>query len=172
MEENKLQKAQEEYLSLISKQKSVVISSLDKEGKPYISFAPFAIDKDYNFYILISEMSEHFFNLSKNSDASIFLAEDENETSNIYARVRLNFSIIAKNLKEDHDLAYKLLHERFGNMVEHLKNIDDFHFFKLVPQKGRFIIGFGQAFDLLQDDLSQLVHVKGGKGGMGHRMKK
>ena len=55
--------------------------------------------------------------------------------------------------------ALDLLMERFGNVVGVLRSLPDFVLFQLKPKSGRFVTGFGQAYDLVGDHLDQLVHV-------------
>ena len=59
----------------------------------------------------------------------------------------------------------------FGKDVAMLHKMADFDIFKITPQKGLLILGFGQAYSIDGDDLSQVQHLKG-IGGKGHSFKK
>jgi putative heme iron utilization protein len=44
-----------------------------------------------------------------------------------------------------------------------IEPLADFHLFRIVVQRGRFIRGFGQAYELAGDTLEQLIPVDPGK---------
>jgi len=52
---------------------------------------------------------------------------------------------------------------RFGNVVGLLRGLGDFVMFRLVPQSGRFVMGFGQAFVLAGAGLRELQHIGPGQ---------
>lgn len=56
--------------------------------------------------------------------------------------------------------------ERFGKIIHVFRDLPDFRILQLKPYQGRFVIGFGAAFDIHSTDLNQLVHIQG--EGMGH----
>ncbi len=58
--------------------------------------------------------------------------------------------------------------ERFGAIARQLLSMPDFRPVRLVPESGRFVIGFGAAFEVQGADLSRLVHRDGGGSGHGH----
>ncbi len=43
-----------------------------------------------------------------------------------------------------------------------LASMLDFHLFKLVPQKGRFVMDFGGAYEITNQNLDRLIHLKMG----------
>ena len=48
---------------------------------------------------------------------------------------------------------------RFGQVMQLLESLPDFHLFELQLQGGRYVRGFGQAYDLAGERLDRLVHV-------------
>ena len=44
----------------------------------------------------------------------------------------------------------KALRDRQGALVETLTSLADFRLFLLVPQSGRYVVGFGKAYELKQ----------------------
>jgi putative heme iron utilization protein len=140
----------QEVLDFIGRRKSLMLSTLTMEGAPYASYAPFAIGQEC-LYILISEIALHAVNLQHFPEASVLIIEDEDSAGELFARVRVNYSVHAE-LIECHDKRWleglKCLSERHGDRIDNLSQLKDFKLFRLVPQGGRYVKGFGRAFSL------------------------
>ena len=52
--------------------------------------------------------------------------------------------------------------ERFGDIIDNLSQLQDFILFKMQPEKGLFVKGFGQAYQVSCDDLVDFVHLEQG----------
>jgi hypothetical protein len=50
-------------------------------------------------------------------------------------------------------------HHRFGKVMAMIEPLADFHLFRLQLQTGRFVRGFGQAYDLSGEHLQDLQHI-------------
>ena len=164
---NVIEEAQKEYEGFIDKFRSLQLATVDKEGNPNASYAPFAVDPNKNFYIFISGLSQHTSNLYHTALASVMFIEDEKTAKQLFARKRLTYQCEASFIEEsgpDWPLAKQTFEERFGETFRMLKTMSDFRMFKLVPSKGLFVIGFGQAFSVSGSDLIQLSHI-GAPGG-------
>ena len=51
---------------------------------------------------------------------------------------------------------------RLGEMIENLSQLGDFRLYRLNPVIGRYVKGFGQAFDVTGEDLLSIVHLNEG----------
>ena len=134
---------------LIDSLQSMIISSVDDEGLPHTSYAPF-IQNDNKFYICISGMSSHTRNLIQKPVASILFIEDEAKSSNIFARRRVTFTVNLKSVERGSIVfngAMTLFEDRFGELANIYKTMPDFQLFALIPLSGRAVFGFGQAYD-------------------------
>jgi putative heme iron utilization protein len=149
----------ERYLKFINECKTIVISSIDEVGDPFISYAPFVIIED-DFYIFISKISDHYKNIENNTYISIMMLSDESKSPNLFARERVRFKCTSKNIgNEDKEEIFAKFEEIHGApMMSLLKNID-MSLFKLKPIEGRYVVGFGQAFevDLIGDKFTQVI---------------
>ena len=159
-------KISDEILAMINSRKSLILSSLDEAGKPYASYAPFAIG-DECLYVLISEIAVHGKNLQLNPDASVLIIEDEDTAAELFARLRVNYSVAAELLEyqtEAWSIGLDALHQRHGERVSGLSKMADFKLFKLHPQGGRYVKGFGKAYGIEGGSLSgeSLTHLRGG----------
>jgi len=143
---------------LIQSRKSLLISSLNKNKLPEISSTPF-FNIDHKFYIFISELASHTQNIKMNPKLSIMLIEDELESKNAFARKRLSYECIAKNIERNEDKWLVILakfENKQGKTVSLLKQLPDFHLFELTAISGIYIEGFGKAYRLIGEGLKRI----------------
>lgn len=139
-------------------QKSVIISSLNGDKLPEISYAPF-IMQNQKIYVYISKTAPHYHNLVENPHCSIMLIEDESMCKTIFARGRVCFECMASKIEPTDELLEVFSKRQGAQMMMVLKTLD-FDFFELLPRKGRLVKGFGQAFDItLKDGEFELTQV-------------
>lgn len=144
--------------------KTLQLATVDKEGKPNVSYAPFILLDD-GYYVLISEIARHARNLMSNSDVSLMLVEDEDTSKQLFARKRLTFdatAILVDREEEKWQQAVTEMKSRFGDIIDGLSSLEDFKMFQLKPIQGLFVKGFGQAFQVSGDDLVDFVHLEEG----------
>lgn len=165
---SKFEQAQAAYATFLDDISSLMLATCDRDGQPNASYAPFVTDDDRNFYIYISGLSAHTQNLTETGKASIMAIEDEATTQQIFARGRLTFECSAAEVERETPAWNAIadrFEERFGKIIEVFRPLADFRIIQLVPSSGRFVIGFGAAYDVSGDNLDRLVQVTGeGKG--------
>ncbi|GAK87641.1 pyridoxamine 5'-phosphate oxidase-related putative heme iron utilization protein [Vibrio ponticus] len=140
------------------------LATISEEGIPNATYAPFAFDKQ-GYYILVSDIAAHGKNLKTNRNVSILMIEDEGESKQIYARKRLTFDTKAQLISKQSDDWIKgvaALRHRFGDIIDNLSQLGDFNLYRLVPEPGRYVKGFGQAFEVSGNDLLDFVHLTEG----------
>ena len=139
---------------------SLLLATVSPQGNPCASYAPFVMDVEKNFYIFVSDLSAHTGNLKTTRGASVLLIEDEAKSQNIFARQRLSFdcqaTLIDNNSSQWGEIA-KRFQERFGQIIEMLRNLSDFHIFQLTPKEGLFVSGFGAAYKVSGEQLNTLT---------------
>jgi len=160
---------QNEIVDFVNTRKTLQLSSITGEGKPYASYAPFALN-DESLYVLISEIAVHAVNLQKNPFASVLIIEDEDSASELFARKRVNYSVVSELIQpetESWQQGIKTLVTRHGDRINNLSDLTDFKLFKLTPTDGRYVKGFGRAYAFKGDSLaSELEHLR-----VGHKKK-
>ena len=142
--------------------KTLQLSTLTSEGKPYASYSPFVEDELGNFYIFVSQLAGHTQNLLENPQASILLIQDEVEARQIFARKRLSYQCDVEAVSPEdsnYNLTLDSMEKRFGNVVELLRSLPDFILFKLTPYQGQYVKGFGKAYKLTGEGLLALEHI-------------
>jgi len=134
--------------NLISNQRSVVLASISEKNTPLASYAPF-IWEDDKFYIFVSTLSSHTKNIQSGS-VSIMFIEDEEKTSQIYARTRAIFHCHTNLVTEEEKKSSILnkMTEVHGEIISTLRSLSDFCLIMLTPGSGRFIQGFGKAYEI------------------------
>ncbi|NVK41950.1 MAG: pyridoxamine 5'-phosphate oxidase family protein [Oceanospirillaceae bacterium] len=156
-----------EVRDFIASRRMLCIASLTRDGRPHASTAPF-LASDGCFYLLLSDLSEHAINLRAYSQASVLLQADEVDTRQPFARLRLSFEVEVVLIERDQPLwrsRIERMRERFGAIVDQLVQLQDFNLFELRPSRGRYVKGFGRAYEL--DGLEQqlVLHVQSGAEG-------
>lgn len=129
---------------------SLLMATVNDQGFPEISFAPY-IEDDGNFYIFISELAAHTRNLLKNSKASVMFIEDESNAPHSFARKRQTFNCEASRISRDgksFEILIAKMQERFGNLIETLRHLSDFHLIELKPLNGQYVAGFGKTYEI------------------------
>lgn len=133
---------------LIERSKSVVLATVDAEGNPNSSYAPFVQD-GHRFYILVSFMARHTKNLAEGRKTSMMFIEDESATKQIYARERLTIEATTSQIERDSETWNNVvakLKEAHGKVVDVISEMGDFILIALQPVKGSYVNGFGSAY--------------------------
>ncbi len=149
---------------LLKRCKSLQMATVDQHGKPLASYAPFYRTDNGDYFIFVSTLSSHTRNLAAGT-ASILIVDDEARTSQIYARNRLGFHCNCRQVRPDDSLYGKILEElekRHGAVIQTLRTLADFRLYRLRPESGSFVIGFGQAYEV-SADLGDFSHIMPGK---------
>ncbi|ATN06028.1 pyridoxamine 5'-phosphate oxidase family protein [Chryseobacterium indologenes] len=135
---------------LIGRSQSVILATVDADGHPNSSYAPF-VKIDNTFYILVSFMAKHTKNLADGRKASVMFIEDESATKQIYARERLTLEASASQVERDSEVwnaAIAELKETHGKVVNIISDMGDFILIALNPLKGSYVNGFGSAYSV------------------------
>jgi len=143
--------------------RSLILSTVNLEGRLETSITPFIIDDNGHLYIFISELAQHTQNiLYLLSESSIelgssqlpscisgLLVADESETEQAFARERLTLQLLPSEIfRESPHFSVQLsrFEAVFGEVISLLASLPDFHLIQLKVIKGGYVKGFGQAF--------------------------
>ena len=148
---------------LLDDLKSLMLATVHKDKTPLASYTPFAIaDNDSGLWILVSDLAGHAQNLSRSGSCSSLLIRDEQDSTQVYVRERLQYEMKSVEYPRDHpdwESGIKALRDRQGALVETLTSLADFRLFLLVPQSGRYVVGFGKAYELKATSLFWLITI-------------
>jgi heme iron utilization protein len=157
----------QEITEFREQQKTLILATLSETSsamnEPLASYAPFVEDEDGHFYLLLSALAAHSSNLrqhqNKSGKFSILLIEDESASRNLFARKRLTYECRVTIWPREHpqwQMIIDKLQAAFGKTIEVLAALEDFSLYCLTPEKGNYVRGFGQAYEIQTDQLPKL----------------
>ena len=144
---------------LVERTKSIILATVDAEGTPNSSYAPF-VQVENTFYILVSFMAKHTKNLADGRKTSIMFIEDESATKQIYARERLTIEASTSQVERDSETwntVVAQLKETHGKVVDVIAEMKDFILIGLHTVKGSYVNGFGSAY-FVDENLEIMEH--------------
>lgn len=159
-----INKLRREASELVNRCQSLQLATVNQDGAPLASYAPFYRSDDGDYYVFVSILSAHTANLVSGT-ASILLIEDEERSPQIYARKRLGFACNCARISSDandYPVILERLEERHGTVIQTLRTLADFRLYRLRPTSGSFVIGFGQAY-AVSPNLQEFEHVQPGR---------
>ena len=161
---DELDNAQREFLALRDSSKAALLATLTDDQMPCASYAPL-VWVDDSCYFYLSDLAGHTRNLKRCPNISLLLMEDEDRVTNAFARRRITFAATVVIVEREDPLFAQVLaefHHCFGKVMKMIEPLPDFHLFRLQLQTGRFVRGFGQAYELSGDHLDRLTHIGAG----------
>ena len=154
-------------LDFIKNFESTVLGTLDEEGLPFGSYAPF-VHTDHKFYVFISNVAKHAINLQRRPKASLVFIEDESKAEQIFARKRVSLqcsSIMIKREDEKFTDVMNVFKTKFSEeMVGMLMGMNDFNLYEFSTDYGEATYGFGEAYNIGGEFMEDLVKRTGGTG--------
>lgn len=129
---------------------TLLLSTLGAEEQPSLSYAPY-VRIENRYYLFISELSDHTRHLIANSKCSVMFIKDEGESRNLFARERLIYLCHGEQIDRYSVFGTEVLEvmqSKLGETIGVLKQLGDFHLFQLSPVSGRYVVGFGKAYNI------------------------
>ena len=122
------------------------------EGKPNQAMVAIAFEKDFSvFHIHVSRLGKHATGMEQNPHISLLIveADDGRQDPQTLARVTLHgiASVIPRN-EPEHPRIKAIYLSRFPQ-AKGLFSLGDFNIWKISPISGRFVAGFGRAFNIV-----------------------
>lgn len=147
---------------LLNSFKTLLMSTVSAEGIPDASYSPFVRLKDECFYIYVSGLSRHTTNLDTTGVASLLFVEDERDAKQLFARRRLSFDCRVEAIPRDSatwDDVMANFSSKFGEVINLIRPLADFKLFRLTPESGVYVRGFGQAYRFTGTTLENFKHI-------------
>lgn len=156
------------FLPFIAPFRSAVIGTIDAEGLPFTSYAPF-VHYRHRFHLFISDIARHSGNIRRSGSAALLFIDDESATANPFARKRLSLQCRAVLTPRDaagFDAVMAQFRMKFDDaMIETLLKMRDFNLYTLEAVAGEATFGFGEAYTVGGETMEELLPRRGG----GHR---
>lgn len=141
-----------------------------RQDVPVATYAPYVTDEQGRFYIYVSELSAHTANLMLNPKASLLFIEDESQAKHLFGRKRVTYTCHAEAVPRD-SVEFADIMDRFkakhGKFMDMMRELRDFHLFRLIPEYATYVRGFAQAYEFDGEGLGHIRHVndKGHRAG-------
>jgi|SRR5699024_6566338 len=146
------------YRKFLDRRETVTLSFMDEKGFPFSSCTPF-VELNGKLYVYLSEVAEHFKLMQMNERVDALIIADEVDSNNRFATERVRWSCRPKKIGNDgYEEVFDLFNAKFGEKMMNVLRGMDFSLFELTPESGRYVVGFGLAFDT-NIDASQFSHV-------------
>jgi len=139
-------------LSMLATTKTLSLATL-QNSQPDISLVPFLYHQE-KFWIFISQLSPHTQQLLDFAACSVLIYDNHRAPDNHFATKRVSANCYACLEKEKKELVLDLMEEKLGKTMALLRQLGDFKLFSLTPKEGRFVAGFGQAYEIDFSDFS------------------
>ncbi len=136
--------------------KTVIIATSSKQHDVDASYAPFILDSQFRVCIFVSTLAKHTQNLIDHQQASLLWIEDEQASTNIFARKRLTLRCSSMNIARSTDewgSLLELFEQSHGETITLLKTLKDFQLFRFEAHNGLFVQGFGKAHPVFGNTL-------------------
>lgn len=153
-----LEAVKEQLLKFKTTRKSVILGTIDKEGEPLASYSPY-VEKDGKIYLYLSDLSEHKQNIIENKKVSVFYIEDESSAKMIAVRERLTYKGHGKVVEDEflQNEVQGLFVKEQGKTYESLPKMHGFSLIELELGLGRYVFGFGNAYEIDGCDIKHLT---------------
>ena len=161
MSRDELDEARRDFQALREHCNGALLATLDEKQLPCASYAPL-VWVDGHYYLFVSDLASHTRNLKCCPALSLMLIEAEDQAANAFMRQRITLQGNVQSVSRNDSSFARVLarfHHRFGKVMSMIEPLADFHLFRLQLRSGRFVRGFGQAYDLSGEHLQDLQHV-------------
>jgi putative heme iron utilization protein len=128
-------------------------------GEPNLAMMAVAVENDFSaFYIHVSKLGKHTGDMEKDPRVSLLLteADDGRADPQTLARVSINGTVEMLLLTDSHYAQIKQAYLARFPEAEQLFSLGDFNLWKISPKGGRFVAGFGKAFNLVPEVLKKV----------------
>ena len=149
------QQSEQTLAKLIRETRIAALGTLH-DGEPNLAMVAYSFADDFSvFYIHVSRLGKHTADMENDSRVSLLITETDDRRADPQTLARVSIRGAAEMLPRT-DASYaqvkKNYLERFPE-AEQLFSLGDFNLWKIKPKAGRYVAGFGRAFNLVPDNL-------------------
>ena len=128
------------------------------DGEPNLAMVAYSFAEDFSaFYIHVSRLGKHTADMEDDPRVSLLITETDDRRADPQTLARVSLHGTAEVLPRT-DAGYAQVKqnylERFPE-AEQLFSLGDFNLWKITPKGGRYVAGFGRAFNLVPDNLTK-----------------
>jgi putative heme iron utilization protein len=154
--------ASEQTLAYLIRETRVAALGTIHDSEPNLAMVAVAHENDFSaFYIHVSKLGKHTGDMELNPRVSLLITETDDGRADPQTLTRLAVHGIAEMISRntpDYSRVKDLYLKRFPE-AEQLFNLGDFNLWKITPKSGRFVAGFGRAFNIVPDAFMKVSRV-------------
>jgi putative heme iron utilization protein len=126
------------------------------EGEPNLAMVAYIVSDDFStFYIHVSKLGRHTRDMETDPHVSLLIAETDDRRPDPQTLARVALQGLAEVLPRD-AADYPRIKARYLQRfpeTELLFSLGDFNFWRISVRSGRYVAGFGRAFNLVPEAL-------------------
>ncbi|AAT88660.1 hypothetical protein ATY41_08555 [Leifsonia xyli subsp. xyli] len=138
----------ERYRTFLAERATLTLGVADRDGVPMVAVTPFAAVDDA-LYLYVSALADHHDALAAADEVAVLFRADEAGAPNLFALERARFRCAVRVVHDEGDEA---VFDRFVEVTSpalvRLLRALDFRLYRLEPLAGRYVVGFGKAYDV------------------------
>ena len=131
-------------------------------GEPNLAMVAYAFAGDFSlFFLHVSRLGKHTTDMENNPRVSLLITEVDDRRPDPQTLARVSIRGTAEILpRTDPDYAEvkRMYLKRFPE-AEQLFNLGDFNLWRITPKAGRFVAGFGRAYNLVPEALKKMSYL-------------
>jgi putative heme iron utilization protein len=146
---------------LIRETRIAALGTLHEE-KPNLAMVAYSFAEDFSaFYIHVSRLGKHTVDMESDPHVSLLITETDDRRADPQTLARVSIrgtaEILPRNDPTYAQVKQKYL-ERFPE-AEQLFSLGDFNLWRIIQKGGRFVAGFGRAFNLVPEALVKVARL-------------
>lgn len=132
------------------------------DGEPNLAMVAYAFADDFSaFYIHVSKLGKHTGDMENDPRLSLLITEADDRRPDPQTLARLSLrgmAVILPRTDAGYAQVRSIYLQRFPE-AEQLFSLGDFNLWKIIPTSGRFVAGFGRAFNLVPEALRKVSSI-------------
>jgi putative heme iron utilization protein len=133
-----------------------------RDEAPRVSMVAFVAADDFSaFYIHVSKLAQHTVDMMKDKRVSLLIAETDDGRADPQTLVRVSIRGTAE-LMQNGEPGYTLIKNKYIECFPEsapLFHLADFGIWRIIPKGGRFVAGFGKAYNITPETLQKISQV-------------
>src|SRR6476659_6180349 len=152
----------EQTLARLVRETRVAALGTLHDGEPNLAMVAYSFADDFSaFYVHVSKLGKHTTDMENDPRVSLLITEADDRRPDPQTLARVSIRGTAEMLPRG-DPGYAQVKnsylERFPE-AEQLFSLGDFNLWKIIPKGGRFVAGFGRAFNLVPEALVKVARL-------------
>lgn len=146
----------EQTLARIIRQTRVAALGTLHDGEPNLAMVAYIVAEDFSaFYIHVSKLGKHTRDMENDARVSLLIAEIDDRRADPQTLARVSLQGTAELLPRDASDYTQIRNQYLKRFPESepLFSLGDFNLWRITPKSGRFVAGFGLAFNLVPEAL-------------------